>query len=70
MGRIAGRIPGVSDSADSEMIGEEDQCRESEGRGGDQLSAVGHDSQVYAILGINRGSDEEVRGSDSHGVKA
>ena len=52
------------------MIGEEGQCRESEGRGEDQLSAVGHDSQVYEILGINRSSDEEVRGSDSHGVKA
>jgi hypothetical protein len=42
-------------STDSEMIGQQGQCRESQGCGEDQLSAVGHDSPVYVFSGNNRG---------------
>jgi hypothetical protein len=44
------------DSADSEMIGQQGQGRESKGRGEDQLSAVGHDSPPSVrALGKKRG---------------
>jgi hypothetical protein len=36
------------------MIGQQGQGRESQGRGEDQLSAVGHDSPVYVFSGNNR----------------
>ena len=45
------------------MIAEQGQGRESENRGEDQLSAVGHNSPVYVFPGSNR-SDRSMVGSE------